>query len=65
MRSGGWSKKSKPAMEERVAVASTIVEEGSNNPDDICSDAVRDGLVIVDFDGNGDKLKGVNFWRGR
>ena len=43
-----------------VAVGS-IVEDGSNNPDDIHVDAVRDYLNGVYFDSNGDKLKDVNF----
>ena len=55
--SGGWLKKSKLAVEERVVTTSSTAEDGSNNPDDSRSDVVDDGLDGVDFDGEGGKHK--------
>ena len=55
--SGGWPKKSKLVMEERVATTGSVVEDGSSSPDDNRNDAVGDGLSVINFDSDGDECK--------
>ena len=50
-------KKSKLAMEERVATTGSAVEDGSSSPNNNRSDAVGDGLSDVNFDSDGDECK--------